>query len=165
MLQARGLRLVFTSEMVTPDMRVRVEPRASAPKDQLAELLQPHGLTAENGPGGILQVVRQKKSTVERSRRAIVPAPVKRADADDLDESASGTVYRERVTVFGDVEPRDDLGAGVERRLAQHEFRGMGSQIADDPLRMVQALPGVTTGDDFRSDTPCAAASTVMRGS
>ena len=67
-------------------------------------------------------------------------------------QSASGTVYRERVTVFGDVEPRDDLGAGVERRLAQHELRGLGSQIADDPLRMVQALPGVTTGDDFRSE-------------
>jgi hypothetical protein len=151
-LQARGLRLVFTSEMVTVDMRVRVEPRASDPKDQLAELLQPHGLRVESGPGGILQVVRQKKSTVERARRAIVPAPVKRADVDGVDESASGTVYRERVTVFGDVEPRDDLGAGVERRLAQHEFRGMGSQIADDPLRMVQALPGVTTGDDFRSE-------------
>jgi hypothetical protein len=151
-LQARGLRLVFTSEMVTPDMRVRVEPRAGAPKDQLAELLQPHGLTAESGPGGVLQIVRQKKSTVERSHRAIAPAPVTRADADDLDERASGAVYRERVTVFGDVEPHDDRGAGVERRLALHELRGLGSQIADDPLRTVQALPGVTTGDDFRSD-------------
>ena len=43
-LQTRGLRLVFSSEIVTPDMRVRSEPRESVPRKQLAELLEPHGL-------------------------------------------------------------------------------------------------------------------------
>jgi hypothetical protein len=30
LLQTRGLRLVFSSEIVTPDMRIRSEPRAKA---------------------------------------------------------------------------------------------------------------------------------------
>jgi hypothetical protein len=58
MLQERGLRIVFTSAMVTPDLRVRVEPRGSTARHQLDELLAPHGLRAREGPGGTIQVVR-----------------------------------------------------------------------------------------------------------
>jgi TonB dependent receptor/Carboxypeptidase regulatory-like domain len=57
-LQARGLRIVFTSTIVTPDLRVRVEPRAKTARQQLDELLAPHGLQAIEGPGKIIQVVR-----------------------------------------------------------------------------------------------------------
>ena len=61
LLQTRGLRLVFSSEIVTPDMRIRSEPRAKVLRKQLAELLEPHGLAAESGPGGVIQVVRRKQ--------------------------------------------------------------------------------------------------------
>ena len=52
-LQARGLRIVFTSVTVTPDLRVETEPRAQTPRQQLDELLAPHGLKAQDGPGGV----------------------------------------------------------------------------------------------------------------
>lgn len=35
--------------------------------------------------------------------------------------------------------------------LAGNELRNLGSVLADDPLRAVQALPGVTSNDDFSS--------------
>ena len=65
-LQARGLRIVFSSAIVGSDLRVFTEPRARSARQQLDELLAPHGLTVREGPGGTLQVVR---STVAK------PAP------------------------------------------------------------------------------------------
>jgi hypothetical protein len=63
-LQAQGLRIVFTSAIVTPDLRVATEPRATAPRQQLDELLAPHGLATRDGAGGVLQVVRADPAPV-----------------------------------------------------------------------------------------------------
>lgn len=68
-LQAKGLRIVFSSEIVTPEMRVLAEPRANAPRQILDELLQPHGLKAEEGPGNVIQVVRAKPAGGSDSRK------------------------------------------------------------------------------------------------
>jgi hypothetical protein len=150
-LQTRGLRLIFSSELVTPDMRVRSEPRAGTAKERLAELLQPHGLAAESGPGGIIQIVRQKNA-VERPRGSASRAQPKKTDGGELDVSPAGAIYRELVTVIAGEDERDGVSAGIDRQLAHDELNGLSSHIADDPLRVVQALPGVTTGDDFRSE-------------
>lgn len=56
-LQAQGLRIVFSTATVTPDLRVRAEPRATAARQLLDELLAPHGLMARDGPGGTIEVV------------------------------------------------------------------------------------------------------------
>lgn len=56
-LQADGLPIVFTSELVRPGMRVAREPEASDPRQALAELLAAHGLGIDAGPGGVLVVV------------------------------------------------------------------------------------------------------------
>jgi hypothetical protein len=58
MLQAQGLRIVFSSATVAPDLRVTSEPRATTPRQQLDQLLAPHGLMARDGPGGIIEIVR-----------------------------------------------------------------------------------------------------------
>lgn len=63
-LQARGLRIVFTSAIVTADMRVRSEPRAATARQQLDELLAQHGLMALEGPGGTIKVVRAEPGAV-----------------------------------------------------------------------------------------------------
>jgi hypothetical protein len=57
-LSARGVQLVFSSQLVTPGMRVMAEPRATAIGPLLDELLAPHGLEVRAGPRGVLQVVR-----------------------------------------------------------------------------------------------------------
>lgn len=56
-LREQGLSILFTSHVVRPEMRVLSEPRATEPRKVLAELLAPHGLTFEEGPGGRLVVV------------------------------------------------------------------------------------------------------------
>lgn len=56
-LQARGLRLVYSSAAVTPDMKVEKEPAAGDPRSILEQVLRPHGLEAVDGPGGTVLVV------------------------------------------------------------------------------------------------------------
>ena len=63
-LQASGLRIVFTSATVTPDLRVQTEPRATTARQILDELLASHGLKAQDGPGGVIQVVRADPGAV-----------------------------------------------------------------------------------------------------
>ena len=69
-LQAAGLRIVFTSATVTPDLRVAHEPRSASPRRQLDELLSPHGLVAREGPRGILQIVRAEPTLPQSAEAA-----------------------------------------------------------------------------------------------
>lgn len=56
-LQARGLAIVFTSQVVLPGMKVLADPRAATTRAILEEVLQPHGLRAREEAGGVLVVV------------------------------------------------------------------------------------------------------------
>ncbi|HVT04013.1 MAG TPA: TonB-dependent receptor [Thermoanaerobaculia bacterium] len=56
-LQGRGLAIVFTSELVRPEMKVLVEPGGGSPRQILDEILAPHRLQVREGGGGVLVVV------------------------------------------------------------------------------------------------------------
>ncbi len=71
-LESRGLKLVFTSSVVRPDMRVEVEPTATEPRSILDELLAPHGLEAREGPGGTLAVVVTQAAQRQAGIRGVV---------------------------------------------------------------------------------------------
>ncbi len=62
-LNARGLQLVFTSSVVRPEMRVEVEPVAGSDRELLDQLLAPHGLVAQDGPGGTIVIVARAGAT------------------------------------------------------------------------------------------------------
>jgi hypothetical protein len=49
-LQSTGLRIVFSSATVTPNMRVVAEPRTKVARQILDELLEPHDLKARRVP-------------------------------------------------------------------------------------------------------------------
>jgi hypothetical protein len=146
-LEGLGLRLVFSSELVTHELRVKAKPRATTPREQLIEILEPHGLTAENGPGGLIRIVRQKQRS-NRARAPTAPPPPTNSAA-HRDDAA---VYREGVTVTADERAAGGSFAGPYGALGSDGLREFGSRIADDPLRAVQSLPGVAAGDDFRSE-------------
>jgi Ca-activated chloride channel family protein len=57
-LQATGLNIVFSSEIVQPTMRVLAEPAAVLPREVLDEILGPHSLQVRSGPNRTLLVVR-----------------------------------------------------------------------------------------------------------
>jgi hypothetical protein len=68
-LQSSGLRIVFSSAIVQPDLRVSTEPRAKTARQRLEELLVPHGLSIREGPGGTLQVVQAAAPRKERQEK------------------------------------------------------------------------------------------------
>jgi outer membrane receptor protein involved in Fe transport len=57
-LRAQGLEVIYSTALVRPEMRVVSQPEATSGRGLLEELLAPHGLTAVDGPGGRLLVVR-----------------------------------------------------------------------------------------------------------
>jgi hypothetical protein len=145
-LQVRGLRIVFTSNIVTPDMRVRGEPRAAAPRDQLDEILAPHGLVAREGPGGVLQIVRAP-------RRDLISSPgppVRPQDAGPTPESLPA--YNERITVTSPWPWGQPVGGVAEAFVNRQELTAMPAGLVDDPLKAIHSMPRVAPHGDYRSE-------------
>ncbi len=109
-LQAQGLKVFFTTNVVRPEMRVAAEPDASDARGRLGQLLAPHGLKAKVGPKGRLVVVAAKSAVSSihgfvRQRLSRTPLPgarilIPKTDAEAmssgdgrflLDELAAGT--------------------------------------------------------------------------
>jgi outer membrane receptor protein involved in Fe transport len=57
-LQAQGLQVIFSSDLVRPEMAVTDEPDADSLRALLEEILAPHGLKVVAGPGNTLLVVK-----------------------------------------------------------------------------------------------------------
>lgn len=58
-LRGEGLKLIYSSDVVTPEMVVASAPKASRPGKILREVLAPHRLTTEAGPGGTILILRE----------------------------------------------------------------------------------------------------------
>ena len=63
-----------------------------------------------------------------------------------------GPGYSESVTVSADRFRSADPGAPAQQVLGSADIQNLRGVLADDPLRAVQVLPGVATGDDLRSE-------------
>jgi hypothetical protein len=65
---------------------------------------------------------------------------------------AEGTgTLAETVTVVGTSPAREDPVVAAEQTLRGVELQQLRGVLANDPMRAVQVLPGVATGDDFKS--------------
>jgi hypothetical protein len=60
--------------------------------------------------------------------------------------------FTEAVTVTGGRFRSADPGAPAQQVLGSADIQNLRGVLADDPLRAVQVLPGVATGDDLRSE-------------
>ena len=60
--------------------------------------------------------------------------------------------YQEDVTVQADRFDRPEIGVPSQQTLRGGELQELRGVLADDALRAVQVMPGVATGDDFRSE-------------
>jgi len=69
-LQEQRLNIVFSSELVRPDMRVASEPKSLVPRKVLDEVLRPHALEVRSGPNGSLLVVRSRPPSRAPSPRS-----------------------------------------------------------------------------------------------
>jgi hypothetical protein len=146
-LQTRGLPIVFSSNIVTADMRVQVEPRAARLRDQLDEILAPHGLMAREGPGGVLQIVR-----APRAREAIPTAspPVHRQEASPIPDPLP--VYKERITVTSPWPWWEPVAGVAEGSVKHRELTAMPAGLVDDPVQAIHSMPRVAPIGDYRSE-------------
>lgn len=60
-LQRRGLNILYSSDLVHPEMKVVREPLSGSPRKMLDDLLSAHGLKTDRGPRNTLLVVRGKQ--------------------------------------------------------------------------------------------------------
>ena len=132
-LQSRGLRLIYSSDVVRPEMLIEVEPPGGQPRRLLEALLAPHGLGVLEGPGGILLVVR--KATV----RAGGP-PGAAPDLKGIPAIA------ERVVVTPDRDPSTTGRPDSGRIIDGDEIRRIPG-IGDDAQRALALQPGVAAAD------------------
>jgi hypothetical protein len=64
-IEARGITIVFSEDLVRPDMKVREQPKSAQLTDIVNEILAPYGLTTRVGENGALAVVLRFAESVE----------------------------------------------------------------------------------------------------
>ncbi len=122
-LNDQGVAVVFSTALVRPEMRVVQEPRAGDLREILKEILEPHGLDVQEGPGGRLVVVK----------------------APDRHLVGASAFLSEIVVTPSHFRILDTL-AESRQFLSREEVSQM-PHIADDLYRAVKRLPGASGGD------------------
>jgi hypothetical protein len=111
-LQRRGLNVLFSSELVKPDMKVTAEPKSTTPRQILEELLAPHGLSVRGGPRGSLLIVRARRAAPPR-------APAVAEPKQPIERTLAGIVLRQDTR-----EPIAAATVGSEGKSTQTDANG-----------------------------------------
>jgi outer membrane receptor protein involved in Fe transport len=128
-LRARGLHLIFSSAVVTEDLRVTLEPRSTQPRSILNEILPPLGLTARNGPGGTLLIVRARIP----ARVAVAPEAYPRFVEEIVVTPGKLSVVRQEASIPLTVDDADAV---------------LVPSFGGDVSRMIEMLPGIAAPDN-----------------
>jgi hypothetical protein len=125
-LQARGLSVLYSSDLVKPDMRVMREPSAGTAREILEELVGPHGIRIVEGPSGTLLLTRSTRSTG-------TTAPSQAPEVTEVIVTASryAWVRTSQISLT---------------RLSAAELH-LAPNVGDDPLRTLARLPGAAATD------------------
>ena len=130
-LEAQGVAVLYSSDLVRPWMRVHEEPQAADPRAVLAEIVGPFGLAVQKGPNGSLLLVR-----APRDSRGATPARVAPPIGVAILEEVTVTTSRYRLAPA--------TSPPIQIEAADLELL---PDIGDDPLRAVSRLPGTAAGD------------------
>ena len=126
-LQARGLPILYSSDLIKPGMRVTRAPIADAPRAILEEIVALHGISVAEGPGGMLLLVRERRA--QASIAITTPQPALAEIV--VTASRYSWVRLPQVSLT---------------RLSDAELR-IAPNIGDDPLRTITRLPGAVGSD------------------
>jgi len=127
--QARGLRLIWSSQLVRDELTVRTAPRGDSPEQQLRSLLEPLGLDLQP-LGADSWVVVERNAPREPAAERPTPPP----------QSLDTIVVQ---TSRYDVGRADNGGATSLSRNNIEKLPGTGQDVA----RSLQQLPGTAAGD------------------
>jgi outer membrane receptor protein involved in Fe transport len=125
--RAAGYPLAYSTNLVTDDMLVTIEPRSNDPPDIIRQILAPYGLTLRV-VADVYLVVRVSQN--KPAAPSAVGNPVKLAEP--LIEKI--TVYASRYEISRDI-------ATSKTVIDQKSIQKM-PDIGEDPLRITQRLPG-----------------------
>jgi outer membrane receptor protein involved in Fe transport len=137
-LRRRGLKIVFSSNVVLPAMRVLAEPAATDLRQVLAELLAPHGLTARSGPRDTL-VVLPPAAPVASGTATSAEA----AAEEGLDPLA---VFAEELVVSPSQVSLLRQEPAASHGLSREEILAL-PHLGDDFFRTLTLLPGLTANE------------------
>jgi len=84
-------------------------------------------------------------------RRPVEVAPGATLDLTIVLTEGTGT-YSETVTVAGERFREQEKAVPSQQTLGSADIQNLRNLLTNDPMRAIQVLPGVTTGDDFRSE-------------
>lgn len=148
-LQRRGLRVIFSSEVVRPEMRVRTEPVPGSARRMLDDLLAPHGLIAREGPGGTVLIVKNPRARVSRpppaTSRPASSSPV--TGGSHTDDAAPR--FQQTVDVF-------DAGSSAVTSgppftaASPEELRAFAGGF-ENVFRLLQSRPSVASPEELGS--------------
>jgi len=141
-LRARGLKLIYSSDLVGPTMRVEAEPRGGESRQVLEEVLAPHGLAARRGPGGSLLVVIRRRGPKE-GRPSKAKTPQEQAAI-----SPGVARFEETVEVTA---PSGSPSAGSTPLSVGPQVVASAAGSGENVFRALQALPGISAPDDLDS--------------
>jgi hypothetical protein len=148
-LQAAGLNLLFSSDLVPAKLLVKSEPTSREPRQIARQVLEPHGLTLQDGPRGALLVVpRPRTASLESSPR--LPAkPEPPSGQSTVDPPAPSQPEPVRIEERVDVTERlVQPGAGTTTyTLPPRAIRETAGGF-ENPFQVFQLLPGVAAIND-----------------
>jgi hypothetical protein len=140
-LQSTRLKLIFSSQLVPASLRVTKEPKGTDPREIARQVIEPHGLTLREGPGGTLIVVKRQPGPETRKPPATDSGPPQPSPADDETKPLR---IEERVEVT-DRSRAADGSRGYS--VAPEDIREQAGGL-DDVIQSLAVLPGVAAVSD-----------------
>ena len=126
-LNAQGVRVVFSSDLVTPDMRFDAQPDLVDSAAELAALIRPFGLSAKPGPGDTILVVAGDAAEASAKPGADLDIPIPEI-------VVTSSLHRLQYSPSG---PHSYLDRELSARIPA---------AAEEVVRLTNRLPGTASG-------------------
>ena len=131
-LNDRGQNIIFSSDLVADALRLESQPSTDTSRSELAELLQPFGLTVQGGPANSLLIVRLEPST----------EPVQEVQQEPTDLQPNALPEIIVTSSLSRIEYSRVSGSMIlDRQLAARV-----PAAAEEAVRLPDRLPGVANG-------------------
>ena len=128
-LNRLGQVVIYSSDLVTDDMRIAGKPASVPAPDDLNALLRPFGLTSTEGPSGSLLIVRASE-----------PSP-----ADEPADAVPAAIPIPEIVVTSSLH-RLDYSHPTTHTYLDRELATRIPTTADEAVRLTDRLPGTATG-------------------
>jgi outer membrane receptor protein involved in Fe transport len=133
-------RVFYSTVLIRAWMRVEAAPSAADPVAALEEILEPHGLTTEPGPGASLLIVRDPGAQVAAVR---VPSPLP-APAKPVERVQPETPLLEEIIVAASRYELDRAVGTSHMSMSGADIEYL-PDLGDDAIRAASRLPGMAS--------------------